>query len=323
MENLSIYVLSRVKNTLQVVMPPAVPGDGSGFFTQARGLLTSGFLALPIILITITGFMATTTANVGMIILFFGQLFLIPFVQYILSWVRSIPMVESVFNLGSTPTYSSYNKICALSPADVFGDMTVPVNSYWMANVVFFMTYILMNSQALYNASTGGCPPGWTDMGFTCQEPITYGPCANGLITNAVTCVAPIIYNEDGSIKGGGQVTPREKLGGSSKQKTEIAGIDTKVENRKAHAMTAFVITLIIFVILITIHYRNVGCETPGSITVAMILYVSLGVGWFYLAEACSLRAADIFGIASQMGAPSAGSQEYPYACVPVPTPSA
>jgi hypothetical protein len=132
-----------------------------------------------------------------------------------------------------------------------------------------------------------------------------------------------MLYNTDGSIKGGGQVTPREKQGGKSLPKSETRGNDYKAENRKAHAMTAFVITLIIFVILITIHYRNVGCETPGSITVALLLYVSLGVGWFYLAEACSLRAADIFGIASQMGAPSAGSQEYPYACVPVPTPTA
>ena len=63
-------------------MPPA---DGSGFFTQARGMLSSGFLALPIILITMTGFMATTTANVGMIILFLGQLFAVPLVQTLMS----------------------------------------------------------------------------------------------------------------------------------------------------------------------------------------------------------------------------------------------
>ena len=300
-------------------MPPA---DGSGFFTQARGMLASGFLALPIILITMTGFMATTTANVGMIILFLGQLFAVPFVQFIMSYIRSIPTLQQIFTIGSSPVYGSYNKLCALSPADIQGDQGVPVNSYWMANVVFFMTYILMNARSLYTATSASCPAGWTDMGFTCQEPITYAHCADGLIENALTCVAPIIYNEDKSIKGGGQVTPREKIGGKSQAKSDILSNDYKSENRKAHAMTAFVITLVVFVTLIIIHYRNVGCETPGSLALALLLYVPVGVGWFYLAEACSLRAADIFGIASQMGTPSESGQSFPYACVPVPTSS-
>ena len=300
-------------------MPPA---DGSGFFTQARSMLSSGFLALPIILITMTGFMATTTANIGMIILFLGQLFAVPLVQTLMSYIRSIPVLEQVFAIGSSPVYGSYNKLCALSPADIQGDQGVPVNSYWMANVIFFMTYILMNAQSLYTAKSAGCPAGWTDMGFTCQEPISYKKCADGLIEQALTCVAPIIYNDDGSIKGGGQVTPREKQGGRSQAKSEDLSKDFKSENRKAHAMTAFIITLVVFITLITIHYRNVGCETPGSLALALLLYVPLGVGWFYLAEKCSLRAADIFGIASQMGTPSEAGQSFPYACVPVPTPS-
>jgi hypothetical protein len=300
-------------------MPPA---DGSGFFTQARSMLASGFLALPIILITMTGFMATTTANVGMIILFLGQLFAVPLVQTLMSYIRSIPVLEQVFAIGSSPVYGSYNKLCALSPADIQGDQGVPVNSYWMANVIFFMTYILMNAQSLYTARSASCPAGWTDMGFTCQEPISYKKCDAGLIEQPLTCAAPIIYNEDGSIKGGGQVTPREKQGGRSQAKSEDLSKDFKSENRKAHAMTAFVITLVVFVTLITIHYRNVGCETPGSLALALLLYVPLGVGWFYLAEKCSLRAADIFGIASQMGTPSEAGQSFPYACVPVPTPS-
>jgi hypothetical protein len=300
-------------------MPPA---DGSGFFTQARSMLSSGFLALPIILITMTGFMATTTANIGMIILFLGQLFAVPLVQTLMSFIRSIPVLEQIFAIGSSPVYGSYNKLCALSPADIQGDQSVPVNSYWMANVIFFMTYILMNAQSLYTAKSAGCPAGWTDMGFTCQEPISYKKCADGLIEQPLTCVAPIIYNDNGSIKGGGQVTSREKLGGRTQAKSEDLGNDFKSENRKAHAMTAFIITLVVFITLITIHYRNVGCETPGSLALALLLYVPLGVGWFYLAEKCSLRAADIFGIASQMDTPSEAGQSFPYACVPVPTPS-
>jgi hypothetical protein len=296
-------------------MPPALPGDGIGIFLTAKNALISGFLALPLILITITGFIAISTANIGMIILLLGQLLLIPFAQLILSWIRSNKTIQDIMGLDAPFSYGSFNKLCAISPADVKTDNIVPVNSYWLAHTLFFMTYILMNGMALYSVNTAPCPKGWTDMGFTCQEPITYDDCPSGQETGPTTCKAPIFTKEDGTL-GGGQVTQRPKHGGRSVNKTDVNGVTQKVENRKAQALTSFILTLLVFIILIILHLRFVGCETPGSTALALLVYVPIGIGWFKLAELCSLRLADTFGIAAQLDMPSPGAQEFPYACV-------
>jgi hypothetical protein len=59
-----------------------------------------------------------------------------------------------------------------------------------------------------------------------------------------------------------------------------------------------------------------VGCETPGSLALALALYVPLGYGWYKLAEYCGLRTADTFGIASQLFIPTGTEGTFPYACI-------
>ena len=98
---------------------------------------------------------------------------------------------------------------------------------------------------------------------------------------------------------------------------TETKSADpTKVENRKAHAITSMVLTLLVMVSLIVIYVRHVGCETPGSVAVALAVFVPLGYGWFELAKLCGLRTADLFGVSSQIFLPTPGENEFPYACV-------
>ena len=50
-----------------------------------------------------------------------------------------------------------------------------------------------------------GCPPGWTDDGLMCREPITFDPCPSGWTDDGALCRAPLTYkpcpkgwNEDG-----------------------------------------------------------------------------------------------------------------------------
>lgn len=228
-----------------------MPVGQGGFFTTIKNTTLSGFLALPIILITLSGFLATTTANVGMILLFFAQIFVIPAVLFILGQIRNLPFVASILGLDANLTYATFSKACAFSPADVKSDQVPPVTSYWMANVVFFTTYVLMNAFALYNMNI------------------------------------------------------------------ETKSADpTKVENRKAQALTSIIITLVVMIGLIIFHYNYVGCETPGSLTLALFVFVPLGYGWFELAKLCGLRTADLFGISSQIFLPTPGENEYPYACI-------
>jgi hypothetical protein len=228
-----------------------LPGNGEGFFATTRNTLNSGFLALPIILITLAGFLATTTANVGMILLFLGQILVIPTVLLLLGFLRNIPFLANILGLDSSLTYATFSKACAFSPADVKADQVPPVTSFWMANVIFFTTYVFMNGLALYNmpAETKSADP-------------------------------------------------------------------TKVENRKAHAITSMVLTLLVMISLIVVYVRHVGCETPGSITLALAVFVPLGYGWFELAKLCGLRTADLFGVSSQIFLPNPSENEFPYACI-------
>jgi len=131
-----------------------MPVSGDSFFLTARNTLLSGFYALPIILITVTGFLASTTANVGLIILFLGQLIAVPTVQILLSFPRSWTQVESIFGLTQGLTYSGQSRMCALSPWDVKNDMRPPVTSYWIANLFFFSSYLMANAIDLYVIET-------------------------------------------------------------------------------------------------------------------------------------------------------------------------
>jgi hypothetical protein len=230
-----------------------LPGIGEGFFTVTRNTIVSGFLALPIVLITIAGFLATSTANVGFILVFLAQIFVIPILQFLLGFVRSFGFIQNIFRLDPNLSYATTSKSCAISPVDVKSDMIPPPTSYWMANVLFFTTYVLSNAYALYSVA-----PETTDV-------------------NA-----------------------------------------SKEENRKAQALTAFVLTLGISLMFIVNYYLYVGCETPGSLALALVLYVPLGYGWFKLAEYCGLRTADTFGIAGQLFIPSGSEGTFPYACINV-----
>ena len=228
-----------------------LPGIGEGFFTVTRNTIVSGFLALPIVLITIAGFLATSTANVGFILVFLAQIFVIPVVQFLLGFLRSFGFIQSIFRLDPNLSYATTSKSCAISPVDVKSDMIPPPTSYWMANVLFFTTYVLSNAYALYS------------------------------------------------------VAPETKDVNASKE-----------ENRKAQALTAFVLTLGISLMFIVNYYLYVGCETPGSLALALALYVPLGYGWYKLAEYCGLRTADTFGIAGQLFIPSGSEGTFPYACI-------
>ncbi len=126
-----------------------LPGIGEGFFALTRNTLTSAFMALPIILITITAFFSTTTANPGMMILLLGQIIAIPIVQTVLGFLRGLTFVRYYLNLGPPQNYEN-NKLCSLSPVDVKGDQIMPPVSYWLAHVIFFGSYVGSNAMSIY-----------------------------------------------------------------------------------------------------------------------------------------------------------------------------
>lgn len=127
-----------------------LPGIGEGFFALTKQTILSAFLALPIILLIVTVFFATTTANVGMMVLFFGQAFGVPALMGILQLIRGIGFLQKWVGWPPTLTYKNYNKLCSLSPADVKDDQYVPPISYWLAHVVYFGTFVMTNAYTVY-----------------------------------------------------------------------------------------------------------------------------------------------------------------------------
>lgn len=88
-----------------------------------------------------------------------------------------------------------------------------------------------------------------------------------------------------------------------------------KVENRKTQATISIAISFGLLLLLVGIRYFVTGCETITGILVTTFTAVPLGIGWYYVAKACSARDADIFGIIQKILPPSA-EQPPPMTCV-------
>lgn len=88
-----------------------------------------------------------------------------------------------------------------------------------------------------------------------------------------------------------------------------------KVENRKAQATLSITISSLLLIFILGVRYFVTGCETLTGIAVSIVTAVPLGVGWYYLAKACSARDADIFGIIQKILPPSA-QEPPPMTCV-------
>lgn len=88
-----------------------------------------------------------------------------------------------------------------------------------------------------------------------------------------------------------------------------------KVENRKAQASLSLAISTILLVLLVGVRYFITGCETLTGIAVAAAISAPLGYSWFKVAQQCSARDSDIFGIIQRVLAPSA-EDEPPMTCV-------
>jgi hypothetical protein len=227
----------KFKHAYRIGMP------GQDFFSTIRTTLLAGFTSLPLILICISGVLGTVTANMGLFMLFLGQILLIPFVQVILSGLR-IPLIRT---LGLSSSSAFTQDMCAISPSLSKTD-SAPVVSYWLANVVFFFSYLITNAFILYDAKI-----------------------------------------PDGADKN-------------------------KVENRKSQTITSGVVALIVAILFIGLHASWIGCDTPGSLALGVIVFSLLGYSWHMFAEVCGIQQSDLFGIATQMS--SGSNAENPYACV-------
>ena len=88
-----------------------------------------------------------------------------------------------------------------------------------------------------------------------------------------------------------------------------------KVNNRKTQVSISAGLTGFIFVSLIGLRYFATGCETVAGITVAGLLFGSLGYAWYLLVRSCSSKDSDIFGIVQGIK-PESMKDDPPMTCV-------
>jgi len=95
--------------------------------------------------------------------------------------------------------------------------------------------------------------------------------------------------------------------------------MDSKVTNRKSHAIISMA-SIVIFII-VSLGYRYyTGCESGIGMIITSLLFSSLGYGWYIALSAVGQdRLSDIFGIANRL-LPKSAVANKPIACVPIKT---
>jgi hypothetical protein len=91
------------------------------------------------------------------------------------------------------------------------------------------------------------------------------------------------------------------------------------ISNRKSRAKTIIITSLFFAAVLTGLRYST-HTETPVGIVAAVLVGGFLGYGWYQVAAACGVAAADVFGVAQQM-IPSGGNTDTPMTCVYAPKP--
>jgi hypothetical protein len=110
---------------------------------SARSSILSGFRALPLILVSFIGFLAVGIGNMGLFMLFIGQILIIPLIY----------LINGLCSKLSAPIHSRVGMLVPSATATGIHDPVHP--SFWMAHILFFFGYLLMNAGSLYGDQKG------------------------------------------------------------------------------------------------------------------------------------------------------------------------
>jgi hypothetical protein len=210
--------------------------------TQIRGLFYSGFMSLPLVLVGIILFLAANLGNLGLLMLSFGQIVVVPLVVFVVNIIH-----EAVFQ-GSPLFNKAGNAMCNLVPTSPVAAAIGVAPSYWSAQVTFFFVFLMTNAMVLYNKPpTEGADP-------------------------------------------------------------------AKVANRKAQTLMAFMISFVVFLVLIGLR-QGTGCETMAGTALGILIVAPIAYGWYKLAALCGAKDADVFGILQKI-LPQNMKDEPPMTCV-------
>lgn len=120
----------------------------SGLAQTIRGLLENSFQSLPVLLFGWSLFVGSTTGNIGLLVLAFGQATVTPLTTWILHTIASFfgEWGKAQFTLPASAS-------CSILPGGFTDPMerVYSIPSYWLAHIFFFFGFLLTNADAVFN----------------------------------------------------------------------------------------------------------------------------------------------------------------------------
>lgn len=115
-----------------------------GLIENVRQMIAMAFMGLPLMLIAFFFFVGFGLGNVGMIILFLGQITVVP---------AAVALSNTLLGFLPLGPYTKVisRDICNLVPSAKQAGFLSVAPSYWMAEVLFFVSYLITNAAFLYN----------------------------------------------------------------------------------------------------------------------------------------------------------------------------
>jgi hypothetical protein len=108
------------------------------------------FRTLPLILVSFVGFLGLGLGNIGLFILFVGQVLIVPLATALVQTLTG--MLQPPINENGSLFFVKSSNVALLVPDSSFDSPFQNVApSYWMAQVIFFAAYMLANAVAILN----------------------------------------------------------------------------------------------------------------------------------------------------------------------------
>ena len=123
------------------------------FAKNLRILIQQSFLSLPLLFIGWSLFLGGLQGNIGLLVLFLGQLTVVPLATTVSNVFLEFLVKKIDGSLAAMSYIQTHNvDVCNLIPGST--DYTTPfvgvVPSYWMAHIVFFFSFLLSNAYSVY-----------------------------------------------------------------------------------------------------------------------------------------------------------------------------
>ena len=122
----------------------------NGVLQSIRTTILMAFRTLPLILVSFVGFLGLGLGNIGLFMLFVGQVLIVPLATALVQTLAG--MAQPPINENGSLFFVKSSNVALLVPDSSFDSPFQNVApSYWMAQVIFFAAYMLSNAVAILN----------------------------------------------------------------------------------------------------------------------------------------------------------------------------